>query len=189
MPRQYTPRVLIVCAICETPLLIPPYRVGRTRYCGWTCRKASITRHGDSRTGQRSPEYSAWEGMKARCLNPANASYSAYGGRGITVCEAWRESFESFIADVGRRPSPQHSLDRINNATGHYEPGNVRWATSREQAQNRRSNRLITHAGITQSVSAWSCSTGIGYDALISRLDRGWTIERALAFSDVHSSD
>jgi hypothetical protein len=74
--------------------------------------------------------------MLTRCRNPRNARYKDYGGRGITVCEAWR-SFEAFLADMGRRPSPAHSLDRREN-DGNYEPGNCRWATPEEQANNRR---------------------------------------------------
>jgi hypothetical protein len=82
------------------------------------------------------PEYNTWAGMHSRCENPKEAGYKNYGGRGITVCERWR-SFENFYADVGDRPSPKHSIDRINN-DGNYEPGNVRWATRTEQNRNRR---------------------------------------------------
>lgn len=82
-------------------------------------------------------EYAAWVNMRHRCHNPRNKSYPYYGGRGIAVCEQWRTSFAAFITDVGPRPSPRHTLDRIDNA-GDYEPGNVRWATWKEQRANRR---------------------------------------------------
>ena len=84
------------------------------------------------------PEYAAWQGMRARCHRKTHADYQEYGGRGIVVCERWLGSFSAFLADVGLRPSPRHSLDRRNN-DGNYEPGNVRWATAKEQANNRRS--------------------------------------------------
>lgn len=81
--------------------------------------------------------YATWLRMKGRCLNPRNPKFYRYGGRGITICERWRNCFQSFLEDVGERPSELHSLDRINN-DGNYEPGNVRWATPLEQARNRR---------------------------------------------------
>jgi hypothetical protein len=95
--------------------------------------------HGESAT-RASPEYRAWCNIKARCLNPGNKDYPTYGGRGITVYARWRDSYQAFLADVGRRPSPRHSVDRID-VNGNYEPGNVRWATRKEQANNRRTTR------------------------------------------------
>lgn len=83
------------------------------------------------------PEYRAWLSMRARCHNPRHPDYGSYGGRGIAVCESWRGSFEMFIAAVGPRPSAKHSIDRIDNDRG-YKPGNVRWATAKEQSANRR---------------------------------------------------
>jgi len=97
----------------------------------------AVTTHGMSRT----PEYKIWSVMLQRCHNPNAQGYPYYGARGISVCERWRESFAEFIADVGRRPSAEHSLDRIEN-DGNYEPGNCRWATPKEQANNRRPIKL-----------------------------------------------
>ena len=94
-------------------------------------------KHGHTTWHSQSPEYRAWAKMKDRCKNPTNPEWKNYGGRGITVCERWRESFENFLADMGLRPSSELSLDRIDN-DGNYEAGNCRWATKSEQTYNRR---------------------------------------------------
>jgi hypothetical protein len=92
-------------------------------------------RHGESRP--RTAEYNCWHGMIGRCTRPSDTSWRKYGARGIKVCERWRRSFVDFLADMGRKPSPQHSIDRID-PNGHYEPGNCRWATASEQRRNTR---------------------------------------------------
>lgn len=96
--------------------------------------------HGEGSKPTRSPEYICWTGMKQRCSNPDHDSYERYGGRGITVCDRWVDSFENFLADMGRKPSAAHSIDREDN-DGNYEPGNCRWATGVEQQANRACSR------------------------------------------------
>lgn len=93
--------------------------------------------------GKFRSEYHIWLEMRSRCLSPSDSAYENYGGRGITICPEWLEQFGAFLEHIGRRPSAAHSVDRINN-DGNYEPGNVRWATRVQQAQNRRPRRLGT---------------------------------------------
>lgn len=104
-----------------------------------------------------------------------------YGGRGIKVCERWMESFANFIADMGARPSEEHSLDRIDN-NGNYEPGNCRWATATEQSRNKRNNRLLTVFGETKPLSAWveDSRCAVSRESLKDRVRRGWDVEKAL---------
>jgi hypothetical protein len=120
---------------------------GRQVSCGClqsertAARNVAAARHGHASKDGASPEYKAWGGIKRRCYNPSDREFHNYGGRGITVCDRWRDSFDAFLADVGTRPSPRHSIDRIDNDRG-YEPGNVRWATRETQERNKRTTRL-----------------------------------------------
>jgi hypothetical protein len=117
-------------------------RRGNTRSCGclqieWATAWQFV--HGANRRHQQTVEYCAWLNARGRCRNPNNEKFADYGGRGIQMCARW-ESFENFLADMGRKPSPSLSLDRINN-DGNYEPGNCRWATTSEQARNKRKRK------------------------------------------------
>jgi len=118
--------------------------------------------------------------MRQRCLNVKNAAYPRYGGRGIEICERWMD-FVMFYADMGKRPSPEHSLERIDNSRG-YSPDNCKWATEIEQQRNRRDNVLITFQGETKTIAEWAEQLGLSANALYMRMNRlGWTPERAMA--------
>lgn len=105
-----------------------------------------MSRRGPQHGMSRTPEYRAWCNLVQRCTNPANPRFADYGGRGISVCTRWRESFPAFLEDMGPRPSASHLIDRIDNDRG-YEPGNCRWTTMREQARNKRSNVVLEFEG------------------------------------------
>lgn len=132
----------------------------------------SCKTHGMSNRGI----YEIWKGMRQRCLNPKNPNYKYYGGRGITICSRWN-NFANFSADMGRRPSPKHSMERIDN-NKNYEKSNCRWATSTEQCGNRRTSRLLSYHGRTQPMCAWQKELGFSRHLIQQRLKRGWTIEQ-----------
>lgn len=121
------------------------------------------------------PEYEIWCGVKKRCFNSKCKAYKDYGGRGVTMCPEWSDSFQAFYDHVGPRPSPDHEIDRFPDNNGNYEPGNVRWATVKQQCNNRRSNRLVTVNGITKTLMQWGEETGFGWAVIKSRLDRGFS--------------
>lgn len=127
----------------------------------------------------RIPEYQAWRNMVVRCTNPKYKFYHRHGGRGIKVCDRWRGSYAAFLEDMGVKPSPSLTLDRIDN-DGDYTPENCRWATRKEQSRNSRTNHNLTFQGKTQCLAAWADETGIKAGTLYSRLKNGWSTERAL---------
>jgi hypothetical protein len=121
--------------------------------------------------------------MVSRCTSKGHHAYPNYGGRGIIVCARWLKSFERFWEDVGNRPSPKHSLDRFPDNNGDYEPGNVRWATVKEQRNNSRQNRVLEYGGVQLTLSQWSERTGIESSTVSARIRAGWTVEEAMTTS------
>ena len=146
---------------------------GTTKSCG--CYKRERSLEANRTHGLRSaPEYPIWNTMISRCYRPSIERYPYYGGRGITVCAQWRESFAAFIADMGRRPSSSHQIDRIDN-DGNYEPSNCRWATRQQQANNKSNNTHLTVDGRTQTLAAWERETGLAASMICRRISRGWS--------------
>lgn len=139
---------------------------------GKEARLAGTTKHGMVHT----QEHNAWSGAKARCANPKNKDY---GGRGITMCARWRNSFENFYADVGPAPGRKHSIDREDNSKG-YEPGNVRWVIRKVQNRNTRHNRLVEFHGCKKPLSEWAERFGMKRNTLVTRLNGGWLVFSAL---------
>lgn len=146
-------------------------RSGHTKSCG--CGKARTT-HRLSKT----PEYSVWAKMLQRCQNDKSQQYKHYGQRGIKVCDRWHK-FENFIADMGVRPSPLHSIERKQN-DGDYCPENCLWATLKEQRRNTRRNRFITFNGEILCVEDWAIKLGISPSGMAHRL-KNWALEKALS--------
>lgn len=177
---------LVVCE-CECGRIAVVESGAFTRGTRCTSCARIGTRNPNYRNGRgyigKSPtvEYATWSRMNARCHNPRSPKYKSYGGRGIVVCGEWRGpgGFNRFLEHVGARPSDEHSIDRIDN-DGNYEPGNVRWATRKQQARNTRRNRFLTIDGVTMTMAEWAERTGVSIQTIADRVHRGLTGVRLL---------
>lgn len=179
--NQVGPRYAVFICECGVTKIICVYsvKIGDTISCGCFNKEKTIARnikHNKCKT----PEYTAWGGMKARISINNKSGKKNYVDRNITCCDRWKR-FENFLEDMGQRPSPEHSIDRINN-DGNYCKENCRWATDQEQSQNRRSNINLTFNNKTQCSLSWASELGINYGTLRSRLKVGWSIEKALTY-------
>lgn len=158
-------------------------RSGNSRSCGCLKNEATsdrVKKHGMTRT----PTYKCWQNMLNRCRDPNTYAYYRYGGRGISVCDRWHK-FESFLADMGERPSAQHSIDRIDNGRD-YEPGNCRWATRQQQARNKSNGVTLSLNGQDLPLVEWSTRLGIPANTIRSRIRYGWSTADCL-LTPVHS--
>lgn len=155
---------------------------GTTKSCG--CFKIdrikeTKTRHGHATKGQVSSTFRTWWSIIDRCTNEKASGYAKYGAKGITVCERWLEKFENFLEDMGEKPSPKHSIDRINPKAG-YSPDNCRWATMKEQQNNRTNNRLIFANGQTKTLMQWADDLKMSHSSILGRIARGLSPEEAV---------
>lgn len=161
---------------CGTIKKVRPSNVrsGSIQSCGCQRLEKSRTRRYFTHGMTKSPEHRAWTAMKQRVKTPG------YVSLGVQVCREWQDSFEAFYQHVGPRPSIVHSIDRVNN-NGHYEPGNVRWATPAQQSRNKRDNRWITINGETKCLGDWEKIAGLNKGVLHRRVSQGWPFEYLLA--------
>lgn len=178
IPSPRRPIVRCKCSCGKThDVLLSSLTKGNTRSCGCLLAESSRARQ-TKHAMYKTDEYRAWQAMRARCLNPKGIAFQYYGGRGIKICQEWND-FMAFFSDMGQKTSPKHSLERINNDLG-YCKSNCKWATREEQSYNKRSNRFITFGGTRLPISQWAKKLGIHLQTLRNRIDRGWTVERAM---------
>jgi hypothetical protein len=140
------------------------------------CREKSRPAKGQS---GKHPLFNIWKAMIQRCENPNHTHYASYGGRGVVVCERWRNDFEAFAADMGDRPSPRHTIDRMNNQKG-YQPGNVRWATPYQQLNNTRRTVYVEWQGKRITLSDAAEISGVDRATIAWRVNRGWSMEKIM---------
>lgn len=162
--------------------------------CRCDCGKTKIARTADLRGGDTqnsrkiatrhgmsdAPEYYVWSSMIQRCHTRSDRAYKWYGARGIRVCRRWRNGFENFFADMGRRPSPKHQLERKRNDRGYSPPKNCVWAAKQQQMNNMRSNVRLRAFGKTMTIAQWTRRLGFPRTRIYLRLARGWSIKKAL---------
>lgn len=145
---------------------------GNSTSCGCK-RRETLTKHGMADT----KVYRIWQQMIRRCHRKNDPAYANYGGRGVIVCDRWRESFSNFLADMGARPGG-FQIDRKDN-DGNYEPANCHWVSSKANKNNKRTNRVVEFRGRRQTIAEWADELGVHYRTLNNRINRGWPTERA----------
>lgn len=171
-------RWICLCECGKTTTVVKDSLNIGTKSCG--CLKGGVVIHGHAYAKRPTPEYKTWCGMKERCLNQNNPAYARYGGRGIEICDHWISSFQRFYADMGQKPSPKHSIERIDN-DGPYSPDNCKWATQSEQCRNRRNSTIVQYEGKSFTLIGLAEYMGIHYKRLHSLYRYlGYSIEEAV---------
>lgn len=189
-PKKGKPVPYLLCTCTcgkQKDILANNLKSGKTLSCGCLHREQTSkarTTHGHTRVGAdgkqvMSKEYKAWAHMLSRCYDEHDGKYHVYGARGIIVCPEWRESFEAFFAYVGAAPSSAYSLDR-ERVHGNYEPGNVRWATTTEQAYNKQNTVRVRYRRKSYTLLELEQRTGIPRETLRVRIKNGWTVREAV---------
>lgn len=179
--KNYTVEARCKCGLVK---VLDSYSV--TNENSKSCTACSLRTHGATALHKQTPEYVAWSNMIQRCYNPKNNNYKRYGARGVRVCDRWNPgaggSFVNFYQDLGPRPDPTYQLDKeaLQPGSTIYSPETTQWASRKDNNRRKRTNRLLTFQGVTLPVVDWAARQGLTRSALQHRLDRGWSIERAL---------
>lgn len=166
----------------DVSVLAQGLRTGNTKSCGCYNLDRIVqrsTKHGLTKL----PEFWVWIAAKRRCHSPRDKSYHRYGGRGIHMCLRWRDDFGAFMQDMGPRPTPEHTLERLNNDLG-YDPANCAWRLPIVQANNKRNNRFVEVFGRRQTISQWAREMRLAPGLIRQRLECGWTPEEAMSRPD-----
>lgn len=165
---------------CGNITIVTSFRLtsGRTKSCG--CLQRELVGNMNKTHGLAGiPEYKIWIGIIQRCTDSNQKSFKNYGGRGITICKKWRNDFMAFYDDIGTKPTPKHTIERIDN-NGNYEPSNCKWATCQENTNNKRNNHFITINNWTLTIAQWARFVGIKWETLHKRIKLGWPVEKAI---------
>ena len=170
---------LCVCDCGETTTVRSSHLInGNTKSCGCHQRNA-VSERSKTHGMTNSPEYNSWRAMIKRCYDKNNVAYSRYGGSNITVCDEWKDNFETFYRDMGPRPSADHSIDRRENDKG-YSKDNCRWSTPKEQANNRKNNFFFEHNKEIKTLPEWCFVLELNYHLVRRRIRDGWTFDEAI---------
>lgn len=179
--RGKTPMWLCKCE-CGNETIVDGFclRHGITKSCGCLQKEVASNLNKTHHQAKRTKLYNTWCNMKQRCLNPNNPGYKDYGGRGIDICEIWKNDYMEFYNwAISNGYKDGLYLDRIDNDKG-YSPNNCRWVTNKENCNNMRKNHLVTYNGKTLTVSQWADELNINYSSLCTRLSNGWSMEKII---------